>query len=76
MTSPGMAYMQMPMITKKLKAAEPTMVPGPRLSASNFSLMISITESRISGKPGSPEFRSYSYPSSNISVRLGQTNLI
>ena len=54
MTSPGIAYMQMPMITKKLKAAEPTMVPGPRLSASNFSLMISITESRISGKPGSP----------------------
>jgi hypothetical protein len=33
---------------KKVNAADPTIVPGPRLSASNFSLIISITDSRIS----------------------------
>ncbi len=38
----------MPMMIKKLNAADPTIVPGPRLSASNFSPMISITDSRIS----------------------------
>ena len=49
MVSPGMTYMQMPMMTKKLNAAEPTIVPGPRLPASKPSPMISMTERRISG---------------------------
>ena len=39
----------MPMMTKKLKAADPTMVPGPRLPASKCSPKISMTESIISG---------------------------
>ncbi len=41
--------MQMAMMMKKLKAAEPTIVPGPRSPASNLFPMISITESKISG---------------------------
>ena len=30
---PGMTDMQMPMMTKKLKAADPTIDPGPRVPA-------------------------------------------
>jgi hypothetical protein len=42
-------YMQMAMMMKKLKAADPTIVPGPKSPASKLLPTISITESRISG---------------------------
>jgi len=41
--------MQTPMITSRLKAAEPTIVPGPKSPASNSAPQISITDSKISG---------------------------
>ncbi len=41
--------MQMAMMMKKLKAADPTIVPGPKSPASKLLPTISITESRISG---------------------------
>jgi hypothetical protein len=56
---PGIAYMQMPMMIKKLNAADPTIVPGPRLSASNFSPIISITDRRISETIEMPIFMKY-----------------
>ena len=45
----GMAVMQMAEMTSRLKAADPTMVPGPSSPASKFLPMISMTDSRISG---------------------------
>jgi hypothetical protein len=39
----------MAMMMKKLKAADPTIVPGPKSPASKLLPTISITESRISG---------------------------
>ena len=49
-TSPaGMATMHTAVITKRLKAAEPTIVPGPSLLAWNSPENASITFSRISG---------------------------
>merc|ERR1719220_730714 len=48
-SSSGMTYMQRPMIMKRLKAAEPTMVPGPRSPALKLLAQISMTESIISG---------------------------
>ena len=41
--------MQMAMMMKKLKAAEPTIVPGPRSPALNLLPMISMMDSKISG---------------------------
>jgi hypothetical protein len=41
--------MQMAMMMKKLNAADPTIVPGPKSAASKLLPTISITESRISG---------------------------
>merc|ERR1719411_2173232 len=48
-SSSGMTYMQRPMIMKRLKAAEPTMVPGPRSPALKSLAQISITDNMISG---------------------------
>ena len=45
----GTAITQTPVIQNRLKAAEPTIVPGPRSPARNPLPTISITESRISG---------------------------
>lgn len=45
----GMAITQTALITNRLKAAEPTMVPGPRSLASKSLPMTSMTDSRISG---------------------------
>ncbi len=53
------AILQMLMMIKKLNAADLTIVPGPRLSASNFSLIISITDSRISKTNEMPIFMKY-----------------
>ena len=41
--------MQRPMIMNKLKAADPTMVPGPRSPALKPLAQISTTDRRISG---------------------------
>ncbi len=48
-SSSGMTYMQRPRIMNKLKAAEPTIVPGPRSPALKFFAHISTTDRRISG---------------------------
>jgi hypothetical protein len=40
---------QIAVITSRLKAAEPTIVPGPKSPAKNSFPQISITESKISG---------------------------
>merc|ERR1719365_585053 len=48
-SSSGMTYMQNPMIMNKLKAAEPTIVPGPRSPARKLLAQISITDNMISG---------------------------
>merc|ERR1719341_1689611 len=48
-SSSGMTYMQRPMIMKRLKAADPTIVPGPRSPALKLLAQISMTESIISG---------------------------
>merc|ERR1719369_669648 len=48
-SSSGMTYMQRPMIMNKLKAAEPTIVPGPKSPALKLFAQISITDSIISG---------------------------
>merc|ERR1719412_3480148 len=48
-SSSGMTYMQRPMIMNKLKAADPTMVPGPRSPALKSLAMISMTDNMISG---------------------------
>ena len=45
----GMEVMQMAEMTSRLKAADPTMVPGPSSPATKFLPMISMTDSRISG---------------------------
>ena len=45
----GMPTMHTAEMTSRLKAAEPTMVPGPSSPASNLFLMISMQERRISG---------------------------
>ncbi len=44
-----MTYMQRPIIINRLKAAEPTIVPGPRSPALKFLAQISTTDRRISG---------------------------
>ncbi len=41
--------MQMAIMMKKLKAADPTIVPGPKSPAPKLLPTISITESKISG---------------------------
>merc|ERR1719167_476336 len=41
--------MQRPMIMNRLKAADPTMVPGPRSPALNPLVIIGLTDRRISG---------------------------
>merc|ERR1719411_629767 len=48
-SSSGMTYMQRPMIMKRLKAADPTMVPGPKSPALKFLAQISMTDNMISG---------------------------
>jgi len=45
----GTAMIQTPVMQKKLKAAEPTIVPGPSSPALNPRPMISMQDSRISG---------------------------
>lgn len=45
----GTQVMQMAEINNKLKAADPTMVPGPSFPDSNLLPTISMTESNISG---------------------------
>jgi hypothetical protein len=42
-------HMQMEIMMKKLKAADPTMDPGPKSPALKLLPIISMTESRISG---------------------------
>ena len=44
-----MTTIQMPIMMKRLKAAEPTIVPGPRLPATKLFPTISMAERRISG---------------------------
>ena len=44
-----MEITQIAVITRRLKAAEPTIVPGPKSPAKNSFPQTSITESRISG---------------------------
>ena len=44
-----MTYIQMAMMINKLKAAEPTIVEGPKSPATKPEPKISITESKISG---------------------------
>merc|ERR1719220_432078 len=48
-SSSGMTYMQRPMIMNRLKAADPTIVPGPRSPASKPLAQISMTDNMISG---------------------------
>lgn len=45
----GIVIIQIPDMTNRLKAAEPTMVDGPRSPAQKPLPRISITDSRISG---------------------------
>ena len=45
----GMDMIHTPVMTKRLKAAEPTIVPGPNAPASKLFPTISIMERRISG---------------------------
>ena len=45
----GITTTHIAVMTNKLKAAEPTIVPGPRSPASKLLPQISITDSRISG---------------------------
>ena len=45
----GMEMIQIAEMTSKLKAADPTMVPGPSSPATKFFPTISMTDSRISG---------------------------
>ena len=45
----GMAMMQTAQMASRLKAADPTMVPGPSSPLSNLLPTISMQESRISG---------------------------
>merc|ERR1711962_1344564 len=48
-SSSGMTYWQKPMIINRLKAADPTIVPGPRSPALKFLAQISMTDHMISG---------------------------
>lgn len=45
----GIAMIQTPVIARRLKAADPTMVPGPKSPASNLFPITSMHERRISG---------------------------
>jgi hypothetical protein len=45
----GIAIIHIAVITRRLKAADPTIVPGPNLPGTNVLPVISITFRRISG---------------------------
>merc|ERR1711962_1689430 len=74
-SSSGMTYWQKPMIINRLKAADPTIVPGPRSPALKFLAQISMTDNMISGadEPSAtkvrlsvPGHRGISSPSSQL----------